>query len=239
MSEKEVSLGIRGGGVKSAVGIGVLAALEKLQIRVSEITGDSMGSVIAALYATGHTIGQITQLFKEYSITFSEATRLRAGTGSHIIETSLNLACGNKTMKETYIPLTISANIGGFITPKPYYFDSFKTPLVPIGTACRASSSFPYLYEHFKYEGQRFWDGGMVASPPTPRFDLTKEFVLASFETKSKRKVYANSLERAEREADVIIRPKLEMGTLGNPADVEEAICLGYVEAMKKLSQFN
>ena len=230
-----VSLGIRGGGVKSAASIGVLSALEEKGIKISEITGDSMGAVIAALYATGNNVERIMELFMEYSTIFSNATRLREGTGSEIIEKRINLDCKNKKMGDTDIPLTISANVGGLLCPKPYYFTSETTPCVPLGVACRASSSFPFLYEHYKYGKQKFWDGGMVANPPIPQKSEDTIFILSSFAIKKKRKLYRKGMKEAEREADIILRPNLlEMKTLGNPEDVKLAAKLGY-EAMSKV----
>jgi len=57
----EVVLG--GGGVKGFGHVGTLKAIEELKIDIGEITGVSIGSAVAALYANGFTTDQICEIF--------------------------------------------------------------------------------------------------------------------------------------------------------------------------------
>jgi NTE family protein len=50
-----IGLALGGGGALAITEIGVLQWMDEHRIPVDEIAGTSMGSIIAALYATGHT----------------------------------------------------------------------------------------------------------------------------------------------------------------------------------------
>jgi NTE family protein len=48
-------LALSGGGLRGTAHIGVLKALEEYRLSFDFVSGDSMGAVIAALYAAGYT----------------------------------------------------------------------------------------------------------------------------------------------------------------------------------------
>ena len=56
---KEVALACTGGGVKSAINIGVIRGLEELGIKITAISGASLGSCVAILYAMGNSSKEI------------------------------------------------------------------------------------------------------------------------------------------------------------------------------------
>ncbi len=61
---KEVALACTGGGVKSAINIGVIRGLEELGIKINAISGASLGSCVAILYAMGCNPQEILELYK-------------------------------------------------------------------------------------------------------------------------------------------------------------------------------
>jgi NTE family protein len=63
VSAQRVGLVLSGGGAKGLAHIGVLKAFEENGIPVDYITGTSMGSIIGALYASGYTTDEMTELF--------------------------------------------------------------------------------------------------------------------------------------------------------------------------------
>lgn len=71
---KEVALACTGGGVKSAINIGVIRALEELGIKITAISGASLGSCVAILYAMGYTPKEIMQKYKENMDSYSKFT---------------------------------------------------------------------------------------------------------------------------------------------------------------------
>ncbi|MFV0593970.1 MAG: patatin-like phospholipase family protein [Draconibacterium sp.] len=61
----KIGLVLSGGGAKGLAHIGVLKVLEEAGIRPDIITGTSMGSIIGALYASGYTVEELSQINEE------------------------------------------------------------------------------------------------------------------------------------------------------------------------------
>lgn len=70
-----VAVVLAGGGAKGAAHIGVLKALEEMQIPVDIITGTSMGAYVGGLYATGMSAEEIESLI--YSTNWNDGYRDR------------------------------------------------------------------------------------------------------------------------------------------------------------------
>ena len=65
----KIGLALSGGGVKGATHIGVLQALEENEVKISTISGTSIGSIVASLYAMGYTTDEMLKLFKYFAKT--------------------------------------------------------------------------------------------------------------------------------------------------------------------------
>lgn len=239
---KEVTLAIRGGGVKTPA-IGVLQAFEENHIKVSRFSGSSMGAVIATLAAVDTPADEIDYLFKKYVIAYSDASILRGGKGSKIIEDTVNEQCGFIKFKDVKKSLYIVANQGGLYLPKAFIFSKSTTPEVTVGQACRASCSFPFLYERYgiNISGKKikFYDGGMAMNPYIPDDDKENTVSVLSTFQKNKDNMksrYKNSWLMPEEKADFVIKPYIgKMGSLGTPKDIELSRLLGYIETVKKM----
>ena len=59
----KLGLCLSGGGIRCAAQIGVIRALEEENIKIEALSGTSAGSIVAALYATGHTPAQMQEIF--------------------------------------------------------------------------------------------------------------------------------------------------------------------------------
>ncbi len=59
----KLGLCLSGGGIRCAAQIGVIRALEEEKIKIDALSGTSAGSIVAALYATGHTPQQMQEIF--------------------------------------------------------------------------------------------------------------------------------------------------------------------------------
>lgn len=66
--EKKVALVLSGGGAKGFAHIGVLRELEKNNIKIDCIVGNSIGAVIGALYSVGYTPDEIENIMKELNL---------------------------------------------------------------------------------------------------------------------------------------------------------------------------
>ena len=240
---KNVTLAIRGGGVKTPA-IGVLKAFEENCIEVHAVSGTSMGAVIATLVAIDTPADEIYHLFKKYVVDYSDASKTRGGKGSQVIEDTVNEQCGFLKLKDVKKPLYIAANQGGLWNTKPFLFSKKTTPEITVGEACRASCSFPFLYERYSINisGKKikFFDGGMTMNPYIPDDYNTKNTlsVLATFqkEKENMKSRYKNAWLLAEKKADFVIKPYIsKMGSLGTPKDIELSRLLGYHETIKQM----
>ena len=96
---KKINLAIRGGGVRVPA-IGVMKALEEEKIEISSYSGTSIGAIIATLGAIGTSADEILEQVKKFVIQYSEASRLKGGKGSKIIEETVNTYCDNMKFKD-------------------------------------------------------------------------------------------------------------------------------------------
>ena len=122
----KIGIALSGGGVKGATHIGVLKALEENNIKIDAITGTSIGSVIAALYAMGYNTDEIFKLIKyfarsilktdpKYLLTGFRSTKSIFGTGfisGEAIEDAIDECArlkGVKYIKDLEMPIAIPA----------------------------------------------------------------------------------------------------------------------------------
>lgn len=236
---KKIILAIRGGGVK-VPSIGVMKAMEEERIEISAYSGTSIGAIIATLGAIETHADEILTQVQKYVVQYSDASKLKGGQGSRIIEDTVNEYCDNMKFKNLSKELYIVANQGSLLFPKEFVFSKKTTPEVTLGEACRASCSFPIAYEHYhmKINGKnyKFWDGGMCTNPIIPSDGFT---VLATFKKKKEnlKSRYVNAWKIPEEKADFIIKPQIKMGTFGTPEDIVLASALGYAETKSKMEE--
>jgi predicted acylesterase/phospholipase RssA/CRP-like cAMP-binding protein len=67
VSGNAIGVVLSGGGARGLAHVGVLQALETLQIPIDAIGGTSQGSLVAALYAQGHSAGSIGKAISKYA----------------------------------------------------------------------------------------------------------------------------------------------------------------------------
>lgn len=218
-----------------------MAINEVADMEISAISGTSIASIIAALYAQGASVERILHCLKTYAKQFSQATFIKGGAGSKVIQTEVDAECGYKTFADINKPIYISANVGGLWNTKLFVFSKETTPSVTLGEACRASCSFPFLYEHFKMsideKKYSFWDGGMIANSYVIRQENALT-VISSFRTTHVNNYsrYADAWRDAEKSADVVIKPFVgDMKTLGDENETQKAFELGYIAAKRGL----
>ena len=191
----KLGLALSGGGIRGAVHIGVLKAFEENNIKIDIIGGTSSGSLVAALYAMGYSPIHIYELFKRYGkeITNVGASSIINGVGGYIVKKKFNISGINdgNAIEELYnefasrknifkmsdikMPIVIPAiDIGD---GKEYVFTNRKSKKsnkiydkyitdIPIGSAVRASSSFPGVFCPYEYKKHIFLDGGTINNIP-------------------------------------------------------------------------
>ena len=191
----KTGLCLSGGGVKGAAHIGALKAFEEYNIKFNLISGTSSGSIIATLYSLGYSPDDMLDIFKTYCkkikyIDFYTIFKLIkdfvlcgkisiTGLNSGImIQKLINKFAYKKNIKninQIKIPLfipSIDSKTGSIIifTSKilrnTFSDNTFFVDNINIGTAVRASCSFPGIFSPVNYKNFLLLDGGIRENTP-------------------------------------------------------------------------
>lgn len=247
MKNKKIGLALGGGAVLGAAHIGVLKAIEEKNIEISYISGTSIGSVIAALYAFGKNAKEIEQI--AIDINWSDFAILdisKYGLLSNKKIADLILKhIGNVDFKESNIPIKVVAT--DISSGEKVIIDSGD-----VGKAIMASSSIPGIFVPVKLENTLLVDGGLVENVPiSPLKDFGAEYVIAvdlnsAHSLKAPKdiiEVLLNSFSFALntstkiqlQDANLIIRPDLSEFNPLSTDQIKELIKTGYESAKKEL----
>lgn len=158
---KKVGVAFGGGGLKGSAHVGVLKVLAEHQIPIDFVAGTSIGSAIAALYASGYDWQMLDMLFNEYDIESTLKVRPnRKGLIPADKYTDLIRTCSKgKRIEEMDIPLKIVAV--DLIGRKKIIFDRGDTAL-----AVRASSAIPGVFTPVKMGDMLLVDGYILDNCP-------------------------------------------------------------------------
>ena len=188
-----IGIALSGGGIKGAAHIGVLKALEKNNIKISMISGTSIGSIVAVLYAMGYTPDEMLRLFQYFSKSilkadvkylFSNLKTTKSILGQGIIsgeeiEEIVNECAKLKNLKYIKdITMPIAIPTVDIITKKEFVFSNSRLlknrciSNIEIGKAVRASCSYPGIFAPLEYEKYKFVDGGVLNNIPTDKLQL-------------------------------------------------------------------
>jgi NTE family protein len=158
-----IGLALGGGAARGFAHVGVIQVLEEAGIRPALVTGTSAGSLVAALYASGKSGAQLQQVAE----TMEEATIAdwtlqiftRGVLRGEALAKYVNTQVGQKPIEAMAIPLGIVAtdlNSGNEVL-----FQRGDT-----GTAVRASSAVPAIFQPVKVGNREYVDGGLVSPVP-------------------------------------------------------------------------
>ena len=158
-----IGLALGGGAARGFAHVGVIQVLEEAGIRPVLVTGTSAGSLVAALYASGKSGAQLQHIAE----TMEEATIAdwtlqvftRGALRGEALAKYVNAQVGQKPIEAMPLPLGIVAtdlNSGNDIV-----FQRGDT-----GTAVRASSAVPAVFQPVKIGNREYVDGGLVSPVP-------------------------------------------------------------------------
>lgn len=170
-----VGLALGGGAARGFAHIGVIQVLEESGIRPDLVVGTSAGSLVASLYATGRTgaeLGQLAERMDEAAITdwsFPGRGLFRGEALARFVREHT----GGRTIEQMRLPLGIVAT--DLDSGAPILFRQGDT-----GTAVRASSAVPAVFQPVRIGNREYVDGGLV-SPVPVRFarQMGAELVIA------------------------------------------------------------
>lgn len=190
------NLGFAGGGF---YGIALVAALKEFEnyqefFQIERISGVSVGSMIAALFAVGYTADELTSIVSEIDFDslikdnyfayyklydkfgMYEATGLETEIERLI---SVKTHIKNCTFKQIKKDLTIiSTNLN---YQRPRFFNKKNTPNLVISKAVRMSIGYPLIITPVLFEGDLYGDGGEFINYPITIYDNLKETIGITF----------------------------------------------------------
>lgn len=272
----KIGLALSGGGIRGIAHAGVLKALQDFNIPIDIIGGCSSGSLIASLYAMGYSPYYIYILFKRYSSEIASINSLPIVSGLSDFmrnkKISLKGLKDGQSLKKLFnrvaekkgitklseIPMPLVIPTVDIAEAKEYIFtnhvpegeDSLRyITEASLGTAVRASSSFPAVFSPCQYQNHLFMDGGVLDNIPVQevkkqgadkviavRFESDKidpscnimDFVMKSID------IMGNKIsEEAMKESDYILTVYTDKTGLLDTQKLDNCYQYGY-EAVKK-----
>jgi NTE family protein len=243
-----IGLAFGGGFARGYAHLGVLKVFEERQIPISCLAGSSIGSILAAAYASGAPFTKIVEKCRE--IRFRDFARWRVSRFGLASNDRLGALVqhffDSRQFEDLDIPTAIVATDLG--TGDPVVFTRGN-----LAEAIRASCAFPGLFEPIQIGTRYLADGGLVAPVPTraarqlgaqlvigvcvglhdgQRGAPTNIFQVVSRAVSAAQK---HQLESWERYADIVLRPSVQSLAWDDFARIDEAIEAGASAATSAL----
>ena len=218
-----LGLALGGGAAKGFAHVGVIAVLEEAGLRPALVVGTSAGSVVGALYASGQSGPQLQRAalqMEEVAIADWMVPLVNRGVfKGEALARYVNEAVGGRLLEDMRIPFGVVATDLG--NGQPVLFRRGDT-----GTAVRASSAVPAVFQPVRINGRDYVDGGLVAPVPVQfARQMGAELVIAvdisdapegqaagdTFQILLQTfNIMGKSINQYElRQADVVVRPSL------------------------------
>jgi len=199
LGRKRIGLALGGGGALALSEIGVLRWMEENHVPVDVVAGTSMGSLLGALYATGHSPEQMSQLtsdrvfskvfristdFRQLNFRRREDQRFLPGGFNFGLKRGISVRNGvlldyglNQFLNAQFLPYGAEFSFDSLPLP----FRCVATDILvgreavfthgPLAEAVRASISIPGVFQPLEDGGHIYVDGALVENLPV---DLVK-----------------------------------------------------------------
>ena len=172
-----LGLALGGGAARGFAHVGVIQVLEEAGLHPHYVAGTSAGSLVAALYASGKSsqeLRRVADTMEEAEITDWMVPLLNRGAlRGEALARYVNTQVGGKLIEQMKIPLAIVAT--DLRNGEAVAFRRGNT-----GSAVRASSAVPAVFQPVRIGEREFVDGGLVAPVPVRQVrEMGANFVVA------------------------------------------------------------
>lgn len=251
MKTYDIGLALAGGGTRGIAHLGAIKAIEDRGLRPQIISGTSVGSLIAVLYADGYSVKDMLRLANALSLRKIVESSIPKGgffkpSG---IGTLLHKALRAKRFEELKTPVRVVATDieKGVMT----VFE--KGPIIP---AVMASCSVPLVFMPMKIGGRYYVDGAITKNFPASIIREECEHLIGVNITPSLHSQYESSMKYVaerminlligtntmldRRACDCLIEPKEIMQySMFDFTPLKELFTLGYKETIAALDAGN
>jgi len=243
-----VGLALGGGFARGFAHLGVLKVFQKYEIKVSQVAGSSVGSILGAAYASGAPLERIIEACR--TLRFRDIARWRVSrlglASNQRLADLMGRVFGSSQFEDLKIPLAVVAT--DLSNGEPVVFTQGN-----LVDAIRASCAFPGLFEPVQIGTRCLADGGLVAPVPTQaaRFIGAQTVIGVSVGMQDGRRgaptnifqvvsravsaAQKHQLEVWERHADLVLRPDVQFLAWDDFARADEAIEAGAAAALRAL----
>jgi NTE family protein len=248
---KKIGLALGGGVVLGAAHVGVLRAIEELDIEISHITGTSIGALIGSLYTFGKNCDELQEIASELhwldiaGISLSRYALLSNKKMGDLILDHI----GDKQIEEAKIPLAMIATDAS----------SGEKVILKEGSVAKAvtaSTCLPGIFEPIQIKNRMLVDGGVVENVPVRTLSSLGADFTIGVDLNSNRKyekpknivevilnsfhfIMMQSAELQTKDADILITPNLSDFSRSDISQVESLIEVGYTDAKKALKKLD
>jgi NTE family protein len=246
---KEVGLALGGGAILGAAHVGALHAIDEFDIRVSHVSGTSIGAVAAAFLAFGKSWKEIHDIFCDLNwmdvsaISLSKYALLsNEKLGDLIID-----HIGDKNLEDANIPISMVATdiVNG---------EKVILNRGPVAAAVMASTCIPGIFKPVEVDGQMLVDGGVVENVPIQTLrDMGPDYIIG-VDLNARHKygkpenildVIMNSfhflMQQSDKlqtqNADLLIKPDLSGFNRADVGQFDDLVEKGYTYARKTLEE--
>lgn len=243
---KEVNLVLSGGAAKGIAHIGVLKALEELEIGVKRLSGTSAGAIVSVFYAYGYSPDEMMEILE--SVNWFRLFKLKPPRygliGWERAYAFLKNYIKVEKIEELKKPVSLCAV--DLYTGRPLYFS--KGELAPL---LFGSCAIPGIFEPVRYSNYLLVDGGIMNNLPVEPCEEYEEPILCvdvlpiTREEKIRNifdvlvrsfflAVRSNS-ERRKKYCDIVISPDLSDFSPLDVRKAREIFLKGYQDTLRVL----
>lgn len=245
----KIGLALGSGGSRGFAHLGVLKALKEHNIPIDMIAGSSMGALVGCFYAMGHDMDKLIKLSVAFRRNdYLDFTVPRRGfiEGKRIQEL-VELFTQGKKLEQLSIPVCVIAT--DLQTGEKVEFREGN-----IAQAIRASIAIPGIFTPVNMSGRTLVDGGVVDKVPISSVrKMGADIVIGSDVSMINKKAQISTVYDVimqsidilqteigiirEKEADIMIRPKVEQYNSRSFKNIKEIIEEGEKATVEKIKE--
>jgi NTE family protein len=209
LQTKKLGLALSGGGARGIAHLGVLQALNEVNLRnsISIVSGTSAGSIIASLYAAGKEPKEVLDFLirTNYLTIFRLATNFKGVLNMKKTEKVFRkIFLHHDTFESLKIPLYVAATC--LESGKTEYFSSGN-----LITIIQASSCIPVIFAPILIQNKHYVDGGLLNNMPSEIIKDKCEYLIGiNINPPFEKANIPNVRELVERVGYLAISPNVE-----------------------------